>query len=299
MPTGTLQIRQMSGHVGHRAGRRRAARGRGLQVHRRHDVHRLQGVRGRVRRVERHAVPADDVRQHVSDDAVDGVELLEPDQVQRAPAGRRHAEVADAQGPVHALRGSRLPARVPGRRRHRPVHQRHRRLPAGELHRLPVLRVGMSVRHPEVQQQHEEGLQVHAVLGPRRAGARAGVHQVVPDGVPEVRHEGRHARDRRRARARSCASTRDFRTPASTIRRRVGGTHVIYVLHDITKPESVRRAAGQSADSGELHALEARGEAGRAAARPLRRAGRVLSLHRRGPERATREPEPPGREVPR
>ena len=61
--------------------------------------------------------------------------------------------VADAQGPVHALRGSRLPARLPGRRRHRPVHQRHRRLPAGELHRLPVLRVGLPVRHSEVQQR--------------------------------------------------------------------------------------------------------------------------------------------------
>ena len=108
----------------------------------------------------------------------------------------------------------------PGRRRHRPVHQRHRRLPAGELHRLPVLRVGMPVRHSEVQQHDEEGLQVHAVLGPRRAGARAGLHQGVSDRLPEVRDEGRHAGARRRARADSCASIRDFRMPASTIRRR-------------------------------------------------------------------------------
>ena len=60
-------------------------------------------------------------------------------------------QLADAQGPVHALRGSRVPARLPRRRRHRPVHQRHRRLPAGELHRLPVLRLGLPVQHPEVQ----------------------------------------------------------------------------------------------------------------------------------------------------
>ena len=105
----------------------------------------MQGVRSGVCRMERHAVPADHVRQHVPDDAGDGVELLEPDQVQRAPARRRDADVAHAQGPVHALRGSRLPARVPRRRRHRPVHERHRRLPAGELHRVSVLHFRMSI----------------------------------------------------------------------------------------------------------------------------------------------------------
>ncbi len=35
--------------------------------------------------------------------------LLEPDQIQRAAEGRRRDEVADAQGPVHALRRSGLP----------------------------------------------------------------------------------------------------------------------------------------------------------------------------------------------
>ena len=88
MPTGTLQIKAISGHPGSVPGAGVAARGGGLQVHRRHDLHRLQGVRGRVRRMERHAVPADDLRQHLPDDAVDGVELLEPDQVQRASARR-------------------------------------------------------------------------------------------------------------------------------------------------------------------------------------------------------------------
>ena len=69
---------------------------------------------------------------------------------------------------------------------------------------------GLPVRHPEVQSADQEGLQVHAVLGPRRAGARAGVHQGVSDRLPAVRHEGRHARAGREARASSCASIRDF-----------------------------------------------------------------------------------------
>ncbi len=99
------------------------------------------------------------------------LELLEPHQVQRAPARRRHLHVADAQGPVHALRRSRMLARLSRRRRHRAIHQRHRRLPAGELHRLPVLRLRLSVQHSEVQPEHEEGLQVHAVLRPRRSKA--------------------------------------------------------------------------------------------------------------------------------
>ena len=59
MPTGTLQIKAISAHPGSDSRARRAARRRGLQVHRRDHVHRLQGVRSRVRRVERHAVPAD------------------------------------------------------------------------------------------------------------------------------------------------------------------------------------------------------------------------------------------------
>ena len=44
-----------------------------------------------------------------------------------------------------------LPARLPGRRRDRAVHQRHRRFPAGELHRLRVLRLRLPVQHSEVQ----------------------------------------------------------------------------------------------------------------------------------------------------
>ena len=56
------------------------------------------------------------------------------------------------------------------------------------------LHLGLPVRHPEVQQLDEEGVQVHAVLRSRRTGARAGVHQVVSDRLPALRDEDRHAR---------------------------------------------------------------------------------------------------------
>ena len=66
----------------------------------------------------------------------------------------------------------------------------------------------------------EEGLQVHALLRSRRAGTRAGVHQGVSDRLPALRHEGRHARARRRARAAAARALRVSPTRASTIRRR-------------------------------------------------------------------------------
>ena len=44
--------------------------------------------------------------------------------------------------------------RLPGRRRHRAVRQRHRRLPAGPVHRLRLLHHRLPVQHPEVQPGH-------------------------------------------------------------------------------------------------------------------------------------------------
>ena len=57
------------------------------------------------------------------------------------------------------------------------------------------LHLGLSVRHPEVQRHDQESLQVHAVRGSRRAGARAGVHQIVSDRLSALRDEDRHAHD--------------------------------------------------------------------------------------------------------
>ena len=46
-----------------------AARSRSLQADRHHHLHRLQGLRSGLRRVERHALSADHLRQYLPDDA--------------------------------------------------------------------------------------------------------------------------------------------------------------------------------------------------------------------------------------
>ncbi len=78
---------------------------------------------------------------------------------------------------------------------------------------------GCPVQHSEVQLQHQEGLQVHAVLGPSRSRSGARLHQVVSDRLPALRHQGRHEVSWPRSAPRSCAMFRASRTPACTIPR--------------------------------------------------------------------------------
>ena len=55
-------------------------------------------------------------------------------------------DMADAQGPVHALRGAGVPRGLPRARRHRPVRERHRRRESRPVHRLRLLRDRLPVR---------------------------------------------------------------------------------------------------------------------------------------------------------
>ena len=127
--------------------------------------------------------------------------------------------------------------RLPRRRRHRPVQERHRRFPAGLLHRLPVLRHRLPVQHPEVQPGHQEDVQVHAVQRPRRAGAGARLHQGLSHRLPALRHQGRH--DRARPGPRRCSSASIRASPRRGLRPGRRRRHrVIYVLHDATNPEA-------------------------------------------------------------
>ena len=101
---------------------------------------------------------------------------------------------------------------------------------------------------PKFNSHDEEGLQVHALLGSRRAGARAGVHQVVPDRLPEVRDEDRHAGARRRARdaaARALGISERRRLRSAVDRRHA--RHLRAARHH--EAGAVRRAAGEPADS--------------------------------------------------
>ncbi len=146
-------------------------------------------------------------------------------------------QLADAQGPVHALRRSRLPAGVPGRRRHRAVLQRHRRFPAGELHRLPVLRHGLSVQHSEVQPRDQEGPQVHALFGPRGRGTGTGLHQGLSHRLPAFRQQGQTCRSSPSSALQQLREHTSHKNAGVYDPAGVGGTHVMYVLHDIEHPE--------------------------------------------------------------
>ena len=132
---------------------------------------------------------------------------------------RRHADVADAQESVHALRGARLSGRVSCRRRDRPVHQRHRRFSAGQLHRLRLLHHRLPVQYSEVQSEDQARFQVHVVHRSRQRRPRARVHQIVPDGLPALRQQGRHERSRGTPREAASRAFQFSERRASTIRR--------------------------------------------------------------------------------
>ena len=194
------------------------------QADRHLDLHRLQGLRGGVPGVERPAAGNHGAVGHLPDAARHVGELLEPDQVPRA-RGERRAAVADAQGPVHALRRPGLSRRLPRARRHRPVHQRHRRFSAGPVHRVRLLHHRLPVRRAEDSHEDEARLQVHAVRGPCRRRPAARLREGVSDQLPAVRDEGRDARHRHQA-GRAAAGERvpeRGRLRSARRRRHVGG----------------------------------------------------------------------------
>ena len=226
----------------------------------------------------------DHLRQHLPDDAGDGVELLEPDQVQRARARGRHAAVADAQGPVHALRRAGLPARLPGRRRHRAVRQRHRRLPAGQVHRLRVLRDRLPVRHPEVQ--HARPRRSTSARSAPTASARGSSRPASRPARPAACTSApRTTCGSWPTRARSNCASIGLRQRGRLRPAGVGGTHVIYVLHDITNPEAYGGLPEGSARPLDGPALEAAAQVARQPGddrRPHRRLRALSALRAEG-----------------
>ena len=90
---------------------------------------------------------------------------------------------------------------------------------------------------PKFNPIDQEGLQVHAVLGPRRSGSGARLHQGVSYGMFALRHQRRHEVPRREARDAASRRVRFCQGSWVYDPDTIGGTHVIYVLHDITKPE--------------------------------------------------------------
>ncbi len=100
-----------------------------------------------------------------------------------------------------------LPHRLPGAGRDRAICERHRRFPAGPVHRLRLLPDRMSVQRAEVRGEDAPRLQVHAVRRSRSGRPAAGVREGVSDELPAVRDERRDASGRRPTR-RSTAGQR-------------------------------------------------------------------------------------------
>ena len=99
-----------------------------------------------------------------------------------------------------------------------------------------LLRLRLPVRHPEVQRDDEEGLQVHALLGSGGPGTRAGLHQGLSHRLPALRDQGRHGQIAG-SRAKQLREHSGFADAGVYDPQSIGGTHVIYVLHDIKQPE--------------------------------------------------------------
>ena len=171
---------------------------RDLQARRYRPLHRLQGLRGGLQGMERPAGrPYGQLRQLPEPPRPDGLDLG-PDAVQGDRARRRRSRLAHPQGQLSPLRRPRLPGRLPGAGGHRPVHQRHRQLRPDEVHRVPVLRHRLPVRHPPLRPEDQEGLQVHAVRRPGLGVARAGLREELPDRGHQVRRQARDGGHRQR-----------------------------------------------------------------------------------------------------
>ena len=191
---------------------------------------------------------------------------------------------------MHCARAG-LPHRLPRARRHRPVRERHRRLPPGPVHRLRLLHDRLPVQRAEVRREDRPRLQVHAVRGSRVGGAAAGVRQGVPDQLPAVRDQGRHAA---RSPTRGSSSSRRTGIPQAAVYDPpgVGGTSVVTVLAFGDQPELYGLPANPTVPRA-VHVLEGRAQDDRQRGHGrghLRRGRSLHSLRTRRHHEATEVP---------
>ena len=89
---------------------------------------------------------------------------------------------------------------------------------------------------PRISQGRPQGLQVHALLRPRRGRPGAGLRQGLPDPGDRLRHQGRDEGACAGQRIEDLKS-RGFENAGLYDPPGVGGTHVMYVLHHADQPE--------------------------------------------------------------
>jgi Fe-S-cluster-containing hydrogenase component 2 len=207
------------------------------------------------------------------------LEFLEPHQVQRAPESRRHDPVADAQGSVHALRRSRLPAACPA---DGAIVQYANGIVDFNQENCIGCEFCVSGCPFDIPRstRHQEGLQVHALLRPRRRRPGTGLHQGVSHRMPEVRHQGRHEVHRRGARQ---TTARQFRlAERRRLRSAIGRRNARYLrAARCDRPRALRRPAEESDHPVELHGVEVALQAGARHVRLVRLPRRSRPLRNR------------------
>ena len=90
---------------------------------------------------------------------------------------------------------------------------------------------------PKFNPETKRVYQMHSLHRPRQRRPRARLHQVLPHRLPALRQQGRHERTRRNAAPSNFAITPTSRNAGVYDPPGVGGTGVMYVLHDATQPE--------------------------------------------------------------
>ena len=255
-------------------------------------VHRLQGLPGGVPGVERSQAGDRLHRRHLQQPDRPDAGLVDRDALHGIRA-RRRSRMADPQGRLHALRRPGLPEGLPGAGGDRAVHQRHRRLRVGELHRLRLLREGLPLQRAAHLQGRPQGLQVHALRRPRLGRPGAGLRQGLPDPGDLLRLQGGHDRPCRAADHRPEVARLQERRPLQSAGRRRHARHVRAA--PCRQAVALCRPAGRSQDQPDGRVLEGRHEADLAGGDRLRRRVRLPALHHQGPQRGQRSRPTQGR----
>ena len=150
-----------------------------------------------------------------------------------------------------------LPRRLSRARRHRPVHQRHRRLPAGPVHRLRVLHDRLPVRRSRSSTRRRErvykctlcvdrvsvGLQPACIKACPTSCLQFGTKDAMLRGRQQARRAAARQRVRAGSRLRSAGRRRHGRRHGARVRRSAGALRPAARSHDSARGPLVEGTA--------------------------------------------------------